>query len=199
VITDDPQLYNLAQAFSDHGHDHVGPDRGLEKHAILGTNFRISELNAAVGLAQLRKLDQMLNTQRRIKARIKEALAQVPGISFRQVPDPQGDSATFLNFFLPDEERARAAAKALAQAGVDSCFYWYDNHWHYLRQWQHIKTLSLPARLAIGLLPQKPDYTQIKLAQSDRIMGRLISLQIKLSWSETQIAQRIEKMVAVLK
>ncbi|RPI76148.1 MAG: DegT/DnrJ/EryC1/StrS family aminotransferase [Desulfobacteraceae bacterium] len=198
VITDDPKLYDLAQAFSDHGHDHVGTDRGLEKHAILGTNFRISELNAAVGLAQLRKLDQMLTIQRRNKAMIKEALTRIPGVTFRSLPDPQGDSATFLSFFLPEEEKTRQAAKALAQAGVDSCFYWYDNNWHYLRQWDHIKTLSLPAKLGIGLTVKAPDYTKVKLPQSDRIMGRLISMQIKLSWSEAQIAQRVEKMVAVL-
>lgn len=199
VVTDDPKLYDLAQAFADHGHDHIGTDRGLEKHAILGTNFRISELNAAVGLAQLRKLDQMLAIQRRNKAMIKEALARIPGISFRHLPDPQGDSATFLSFFLPDEEKTRQATKALAQAGVDSCFYWYDNNWHYLRQWNHIKTLSLPAKLAIGLLAQAPDYTKLRLSKSDQIMGRLISMQIKLAWTETQIAQRIEKMVEVLK
>jgi len=199
VITDDPKLYDLAQAFADHGHDHIGTDRGLEKHAILGTNFRISELNAAVGLAQLRKLDQILAIQRRNKAMIKEALTRIPGITFRHLPDPQGDSATFLSFFLPDEERTRQAAKALAQAGVDSCFYWYDNNWHYVRQWNHIKTLSLPAKLAIGLLAQAPDYAKLRLPKSDRIMGRLISMQIKLSWTEAQIAQRIEKMVAVLK
>jgi 8-amino-3,8-dideoxy-alpha-D-manno-octulosonate transaminase len=199
VITDDPKLYDLAQAFADHGHDHIGTDRGLESHAILGTNFRISELNAAVGLAQLRKLDRMLAIQRRNKAVIQEALARIPGVTFRQVPDPQGDSATFFSFFLPTEEKTRQAAKALAQAGVDSCFYWYDNNWHYLRQWKHIKTLSLPARLAIGLLAQAPDYTQLELPRSDKIMGRLISMQIKLSWTEAQIAQRIEKMAEVLK
>ncbi|MCK5489202.1 MAG: DegT/DnrJ/EryC1/StrS family aminotransferase, partial [Gemmatimonadetes bacterium] len=64
VVTDDESLYHRAEQNSDHGHDHVGSDRGAEGHPILGTNHRISELGAAVGLAQLRKLDWILETQR---------------------------------------------------------------------------------------------------------------------------------------
>ena len=107
VVTDDKGLYTIAEGYADHGHDHVGNDRGLEGHPILGTNFRISELNAAVGLAQLRKLDFIIEKQRANKGTIKKALAEIPGITFRDVPDEEGDSATFLSFFLPDESAAR--------------------------------------------------------------------------------------------
>ncbi|MBU4288832.1 MAG: DegT/DnrJ/EryC1/StrS family aminotransferase, partial [Proteobacteria bacterium] len=100
VITDDKELYTAADNFADHGHDHIGNDRGLEGHPILGTNFRISELNAAVGLAQLRKLDYILEKQRANKKAIKDALSQPDlksaKISFRKIPDEKGDSATFL-------------------------------------------------------------------------------------------------------
>ena len=77
VVTDDKELYTLADAYADHGHDHIGNDRGLEGHPILGTNFRISELNAAVGVAQLKKLDFILEKQRLHKKVIKDALAQL--------------------------------------------------------------------------------------------------------------------------
>ncbi|MGD9369525.1 MAG: DegT/DnrJ/EryC1/StrS family aminotransferase, partial [Desulfobacteraceae bacterium] len=147
VITDDPKRYELAHAFADHGHDHIGDDRGAEGHPILGYNHRISELNAAVGVAQLRKLDRILTTQREHKTAIKGAMKQHPQISFRNLPDPDGDSATFLSFMLPDEDRARSTAKALNNNGVDGCFYWYDNNWHYLRQWHHLKKMMAAAKL----------------------------------------------------
>jgi 8-amino-3,8-dideoxy-alpha-D-manno-octulosonate transaminase len=76
VITDDKTLYAAADAFADHGHDHLGNDRGLEGHSIIGTNYRISELNAAVGLGQLRKLDAILEKQRKHKRILKGALAR---------------------------------------------------------------------------------------------------------------------------
>jgi 8-amino-3,8-dideoxy-alpha-D-manno-octulosonate transaminase len=139
VVTDDDRLYGLAHAYADHGHDHIGDDRGAEDHPLLGTNYRISELNAAVGIAQLRRLDRILETQRRNKSILKTEMTRFPGIRFRHLPDEAGDSATFLSFMLPDETSTRQTAGALAAAGVDGCFYWYDNNWHYLRQWHHLK------------------------------------------------------------
>ncbi len=199
VVTDDKKLYTLADAYADHGHDHIGNDRGLEGHPILGTNYRISELNAAVGLAQLKKLDFILGKQRLHKKVIKDALSQFPEISFRHIPDPKGDSATFLSFFLPDESQARETAKSLGNAGVDSCFYWYDNNWHYIRQWDHFKNLKSPARLPITLIEKLPEYEKIKFPKSDSIMARTISMLIKLSWTEEELDQRIEKITGVLK
>ena len=199
VITDDAQLYALADAWADHGHDHVGDDRGLEGHPILGTNCRISELNAAVGLAQVRKMPHILETQRRHKGALREALYGIEGLAFREVPDPRGDSATFLSFFLPDEDKARKTAAALAGGGVDGCFYWYDNNWHYLRRWDHLKKLKSAARLPLTLLDEVPDYSRLALPRSDAVMGRTISMLIKLSWTDDEVAQRGEKMAAIIR
>jgi 8-amino-3,8-dideoxy-alpha-D-manno-octulosonate transaminase len=199
VVTNDKALYTTAQAYADHGHDHIGNDRGLEGHPILGVNFRISELNAAVGLAQLKKLDFILEKQRSHKKAIKKALAQFPEITFRKIPDEDGDSATFLSFFLPDESTARKRIKDLGQAGVDSCFYWYDNNWHYIRMWDHLKKLKSASRLPLQLLDHCPDYEKVELPRSDSIISRMISMLIKLSWTEEEISQRIEKIVNVFK
>ncbi|MEA3415588.1 MAG: DegT/DnrJ/EryC1/StrS family aminotransferase [Thermodesulfobacteriota bacterium] len=198
VVTDDKKLYTIAEGYADHGHDHTGSDRGLESHPSLGTNFRISELNAAVGLAQLRKIDYILKKQRAHKKVIKDAMLRFPEISFRRIPDVQGDTATFLSFFLPDELKARKIAGKLAYAGVDGCFYWYDNNWHYIRQWDHLKKLKSAAKLPIALLENRPDYENIDLPQSDQIMSRTISMLIKLSWTEDEIKQRIEKIVGII-
>ncbi|MGD8366743.1 MAG: DegT/DnrJ/EryC1/StrS family aminotransferase [Desulfobacterales bacterium] len=198
VVTDEEDLYRSADAFADHGHDHIGSDRGKERHPILGTNFRISELNAAVGVAQLRKLDWMLETQRRHRDRIKEAMAGFRGLSFREIPDEAGDSATFLSFFLPDGQKARQAAAALNEAGADGSFYWYDNNWHYIRQWDHLKDLRCAARLPLALYDQCPDYGAVALPRSDGVMARAISMQIKLTWTEADLQQRAEAVNRVL-
>ncbi len=200
VVTNNKDLYATACAYADHGHDHTGNDRGLEGHLILGANFRISELNAAVGLAQLRKLDSILEKQRSHKKAIKEALVETGStkISFRKILDEKGDSATFLSFFLPDKSVARKVAKDFGLAGVDSCFYWYDNNWHYVRQWDHLKKLKSAAKLPIKLFEQTPDYKKIDLPQSDQIISRTISMLIKLSWTEEELARRIEKIAGII-
>lgn len=198
VITDDPKIYDMVHAYADHGHDHIGDDRGAEGHPVLGYNFRISELNAAVGLAQLRKLDTILEVQRKHKAAIKTVMQRFPQISFRSLPDPEGDSATFLSFMLPNEDQARSTAQALNKSGVDGCFYWYDNNWHYLRQWQHLKKMEVAAKLPIQVYDNAPDYSQIQLPASDAIMSRTICMLIKLSWSPADVEERITKIKDVL-
>jgi len=198
IVTDDRTVYTHADAFTDHGHDHKGNDRGLEAHLILGTNFRISELNAAVGIAQLRKLDMMLATQRQTKQAMKQALAQSDKITFRDLPDPDGDTATFLSFFLPDESAARTAVKKFAEAGVDGCFNWYANNWHYIRHWDHLKHWHTAARLPLQASDHCPDYLNVNLPQSDDIMRRTISMQIKLSWTKAQIEERIARMMNII-
>ena len=199
IITNDPELYRKADAFADHGHDHIGNDRGKENHPFIGYNYRISELNAAVGVAQLRKLNLILDIQRNNKQMIKQALKEAcPKISFRQVPDELGDSATFLSFFLPDEKQTREAAINLAKNGVDGCFYWYDNNWHYIRQWDHMKQMTSIAKLPLKYFSNCPDYNETFLPQSDNIIGRLISMQIKLAWTKEDIQHRIKQMKEVL-
>ena len=198
VVTNDKELYKNAEQYADHGHDHTGSDRGLESHPILGTNFRISEMNAAVGLAQLRKMDYILKKQRTYKKAIKDAMSQFPEISFRRIPDEKGDTATFLSFFLPEENHARRLAGKLADAGIDGCFYWYDNNWHYIRQWDHLKKLSSAAKLPAELFEHCPNYDKVELPQSDKIIGRTISMLIKLSWTEEELQQRIEKIIEVI-
>ena len=191
VITDDPRVYEKCHQYADHGHDHLGgPDRGADDHPILGCNYRISELNAAVGLAQLRKLDQILDTQRRNKQILKDAMTDLPGISFRYLPDPFGDSATFLSFMLPTEEKARQTSARLAENGVP-CPYWYANNWHYYRQWHHLKKMAAAAPMAVQLCSNLPDYQHLELPESDAIMQRTLSMQIMLSWSDQDLEQRI--------
>ena len=199
IITDSSGVYEKADQYADHGHDHLGGfDRGADDHPIIGTNYRISELNAAVGLAQLAKLDQILETQRKNKAAIKDAMADLPGVSFRTIPDKKGDSATFLSFFLPTEERARQIATNLAENGV-GCPYWYDNNWHYYKEWHHLKEMKRSAKLAFELAGNLPDYKNIVLEASDNIMKKAISMQIMLSWTKEDIETRIQAIMKSFK
>src|ERR1700760_2222000 len=44
MVTNDEAAYKLADSYCDHGHDHIGSNRGMEQHPIIGFNYRISEL-----------------------------------------------------------------------------------------------------------------------------------------------------------
>jgi len=200
VMTNDQDIYTKCDAFTDHGHDHLGFDRGADLHPFLGYNFRISELHAAVGLAQIRKLDTFLTIQRRNNHILRSYLEQVPGISFRVVPDPSGDSASFLSWFLPSQEKMEKAIEALKTAGIFAGnFYWYANNWHYIKKWDHLKNVqSLYALNEAQQLALKK-LSDTKFEASDAIMSRCISTAISLTWTEEQIHAKGAQFLQVLK
>jgi len=188
VITDDREVYEAAHMFSDHGHDHRGTNRGAEQHPVLGINFRVSELHAAVALAQFRKLDAMVEKQRAAQERLKEILSRFPQVAFRQVPDEAGDSATTLGFFLPDADTTARVHEALGRAGAGTA-YWYRNNFHYLRNWDHLKRLKSVYKLPVHLLDDVPDYGRVSLPRTEDLMSRMQMIEIRLSWTEEDLAR----------
>ena len=198
VVTNDEAVWRKCDGYSDHGHDHQGADRGADLHPFLGYNYRISELHAAVGLAQVRKLNTFLAMQRQTKRILKDALAAVPGVTFRRLPDPAGDNAAFLSFFLPEERLARAAADAMKQAGLGA-MYWFDNNWHYIRRWDHLRQGAFLARLPAELARGLKAAADRSFPASDAIMGRAISTPISLAWSEAETRDRAAKLAAAVR
>lgn len=194
IITNSEKYSINADQYQDHGHDHFGNDRGAETHPTLGYNFRISELNAAVGIAQLGKLDDILALQKRNYTIIREALALVEGVTFRRVPEGGVENYSFLNFFLPSEEFTQKAHKALSEAGVEACFYWYTNNWHYINGWEHLRDLKSLGNLPSEIKNQIQDFSKTDFSKSDAWMSRTISSLVKVGWTEAQVAERAEKM-----
>ncbi|MBS1563389.1 MAG: DegT/DnrJ/EryC1/StrS family aminotransferase [Bacteroidetes bacterium] len=200
VMTNNEDLFIKSDGFSDHGHDHKGVDRGADLHPFIGYNYRISELHAAVGLAQIRKLDQFLDIQRRNHSLLKSVLEQVPELSFRRIPDPAGDSCTFLSWFLPTEAITRAVIADLKEQGIlAGNFYWFDNNWHYIRKWDHLKNAVTLNGLHPDMKAAVMQQANKNFAQSDAIIGRCVSTLISLLWTEDQIKEKGERMVGSIK
>jgi len=199
VITNNKAYYTNADHYSDHGHDHVGNDRGAEAHPFLGYNFRISELHAAVGLAQVRRLPEFLALQKKNFNILRDALSDIPEVTFRTVPEGGEESCAFLNFFLPDLETTRKVIQGFKEEGVDACWNYYDNSWHYIREWNHLKDIKslypISAEVQKGL-----EYLKTKdFSKSDHYIARNISCLIKLSWTEEEVKNRASKMGKIIK
>lgn len=198
ILTSDKDLYTKASEYHDHGHDHNPTvPRGLEKRSFIGVNFRMSELQGAVALAQFRKLESViLPAQRKNKARIKEALAKIDQVTFREIPDPQGDTGTFVTFFLPTAQKARAFNKAMAEAGAGA-IYWYENTWHYYEQWEHLlegKSLvrtGYPFKGESGQV--RRSYPKDALPKTAEILSRTLSIAINI-----HMDQQIPKIISAI-
>ncbi len=199
LVTNDEAVYKLADSYSDHGHDHIGSNRGMEQHPILGFNYRISELHAAVGVAQTRRVPQIVADNRKNKQLLTSILSQTEGISFARLADPDGDSATFLNILLPDTETAGRVVAEMNAAGVGGFNYWYVNMYHFINQWDHIKEMRTASKLPAQVLGLPQDYANIALPKSQEVIGRLISFGVRCTWTEDEVRALAEKISACVR
>ena len=200
VLTSNEDVYIKCDGYTDHGHDHKGTDRGAELHPFIGYNYRISELHAAIGVAQIGKLEKFLSIQRKNHSLLKSILSSVPEISFRKIHDEEGDSCTFLSWFLPDAEIAAiVVAELKLQNILAGNFYWFENNWHYIRKWDHLKNNGFLNNQSEPLQQQLKKYSTQPFTASDNIMSRCISTAISLTWTEEQTREKGEKIIAAIK
>ncbi len=134
LITDDEALYRRAFAMHDQGHS---PNRrGIEvgSRPFLGLNFRMTELQGAVLLAQVRRLDRIREHLRSNRDLVRGILQDLPGIGFRELPDPGGDLATHLVVLFPDAATATAVTKELGAITLAT------SGWHVYTHMEHVMT-----------------------------------------------------------
>jgi len=121
VVCDRDDLYRRAVAMHDLGYarDDVGRlDASDENCQLWGIGARMSDLTGAMALAQLRRLPAIVSSMRDAKWRIRRALADIPGLGFREIVDPSGDSGLVLICTLPDEQICRRFVDAIRAEGI---------------------------------------------------------------------------------
>lgn len=194
LVTNDEATYKLADSYCDHGHDHQGNNRGMENHPIIGFNYRISELHAAVGAAQTRKVPAIREANLKNKAFLQKELSKVPGIDFSKLGDDNGDSGTFLNILMPDTETAKRTVDEFNKAGVTGFNYWYTNMYHFINQWEHIKGLKTASKLGVQVLGAPQDYNNLDIPKTQAVVGRLISFGVRCTWTDEELKSLATKI-----
>jgi len=138
LVTDKEEIYQKAREYSDHGHEQ-NPNfpRGEDTRHHWGFNYKMMELQGAIGLAQLKKLDYIIKKQRDNKKQMKKIIETIKNIEFRDVPDVKGDTGDTLIFFVKLEEKAKRIAKILDNnIGTKNLPDAID--WHFAGTWKHI-------------------------------------------------------------
>jgi 8-amino-3,8-dideoxy-alpha-D-manno-octulosonate transaminase len=210
VTTDDEWLYTRAQSW----HDCAAcwrPDRFArerkEGELFCGENYRMSELEGAVALAQIRKADRMIAGYRRAKKLIKEAIEKLNGMSFRRLTDESGDTGICLVIFLPDADTTRRALEAIQAEGIPAGGI-YDSKvrdWHVYYYWEHIlnKKSVAPDRLPWSAVPESelPKYSQDMCPRTLDLLSRAILVDINYNYSDSDcaaIANGINKVLRAM-
>ncbi len=132
VVTADEDVYRRAFGFHDQGHAPLRCGVEVGQRSELGMNFRMNELSGAVALAQLRKLDRIIEVLREKKRLFKEAIAGIEGLNFRRLNDPEGDCGTLCTVIFENSERAARVSQNLGTMTVD------QSGWHVYSNMEHL-------------------------------------------------------------
>ena len=132
VITNNEAFYQTAFGVHDQGHK---PNRfGVEVGArsVLGLNFRMNEITGAVALAQLKKLEKIVQTLREKRTKFKNLISEAKGFKFRILNDPEGDVGSLCTVIFDTREKAVKVSKALGSKTVD------ESGWHVYANMEHV-------------------------------------------------------------
>jgi len=142
VLYKNLELFKNGMAWHDHGHDN-NPNlpRWEDSRSSSGFNFRMSELQAAVGIAQLKKLDYIINSQRKNRDYILKSIDKIDGVQFRAMPDGSYDTADALIFSLKNKDLALLCREELLKINISTKILPEAYTWHFAETWIHMPEL----------------------------------------------------------
>jgi 8-amino-3,8-dideoxy-alpha-D-manno-octulosonate transaminase len=158
-------------AWHDHGHENNPKfQRYEDTRKSSGFNFRMSELQAAVGLAQLSKFKQVFRKHLVNKKKILVMLKKIKNISFREHPSKTQDAGESLIIITKNKKQALLLSKVLKKNKINTKILPEAMTWHFAKFWTHISALKKRQRL--------------NFKKSHKLLERCISLPITYKMSK---------------
>lgn len=121
VVTSDPKLFERAVRFHDVGSIRSPYSEEFKGGLLAGfaaCNFRMNEFTGAVLKGQLQKLETICSRLRKNAKKVREAIADVPGLKLRKSYDPDGDLGSVVFMDLGTRSRRVKFQRAMAAEGV---------------------------------------------------------------------------------
>ena len=175
IVTNKKKYYDYCKEFHDHGHKgskKIG--RANEKARISGLNLRMTELQAAVGIAQLNKLDKIVQKNQKNKKFIKLNINS-KYIRYREIIDHKNELADTLIFNFKNKLKAKKFYKLYSKKYsvkiLPNALYW-----HFAYYWKHMINKT----------------QRRKLMKSKNLLERSIALPISLKDKNYDLKQQVK-------
>jgi 8-amino-3,8-dideoxy-alpha-D-manno-octulosonate transaminase len=182
VITDNPTYFKYAKEYHDHGHEsNPAFPRGRDTRSIVGMNYRMSEMQGAVGMAQLKKLDYIVSKNREHKAYFKKHMDNSK-ITYRRITDVEGDLADTLIFNFKTIEQTNTFLAAYKEAGYGTKNIPDAIDWHFSGTWNHM----------FANVPAYRDTWKTQWAKSAELLSRSIAIPIYVKTSRKDLKKHVE-------
>jgi 8-amino-3,8-dideoxy-alpha-D-manno-octulosonate transaminase len=190
IFTKSKTLSNVIKAYIDHGHaNEVGVDRGNDNAVVCGFNFRMSEMQAAVGIAQLGKLDRIVDTYNDNHKFLFEIIDNQirDHVVYRKINDIEYLHDGII-FFIKREIPDESVKIALSEIGISFKNVPSAIKWHSAEYWNHI-WLNHP----VYSKAESRDWQR-----SNELLKRAWSFSINVLDNQDDLRNRASKIVSMV-
>lgn len=213
VTTDDEDLAWTARSFRDHGYD-VGERLNLlameQKlpyvHNIVGWNYRMTEMQSAIGLAELERLDSWnLPTRRRNAHIVMDALRDLPQVKYMPIDTDERRNGWYVMAFSLDIENMtcdidRFVAAAAAEGAPVWKVFWPQCHTERaFREHAAFGRSGFPFRSAEYADPASVDYGKVEVPNAVWHQGHTFTCFAFPTYTEEDMAQIAAALVKVIR
>lgn len=190
VVTNNEEVYKLSKEYHDHGHE-SNPNfpRNLDTRRIFGFNYRMNELQAAVGIEQLKKLDYIRSMNKKHHKAIMEGLKGTQGLEFRHIPEKCEDLCDTIIFFLPNSDVTKKFVAKLGENNMGTKNVPDALDWHFAKTWAHMFSQYGMSKEALIKETKK----------SDNLLSCSIALPIMVKYDDMRINYMIDTVKKIAK
>jgi dTDP-4-amino-4,6-dideoxygalactose transaminase len=137
---------------------HAGRQPVIERYLEVGYNYRMTDIQAAIGLVQLGRLGDIIARRRELAQRYQQLLGQIPGV--KMIADPAYGTTNFQSFWVALPEDFPMTRNELLQ---------------------HLASAGISARrgiMAAHLEPAYADYPHVDLPATERLSSSSVILPL---------------------
>jgi 8-amino-3,8-dideoxy-alpha-D-manno-octulosonate transaminase len=188
VITNNSYYYKIAKEFHDHGHE-SNPNfpRGRDTRNIVGMNYRMSEMQGAVGMAQLKKLDFIVSKNREHKSFLKNNMNKSK-IIFRNITDVEGDLADTLIFNFENSSLANQFLELYKASGYGTKNIPDAIDWHFSGTWNHM----------FVNVPLYRDTWKTQWSKTAELLARSIAIPIFVKTTKDELEKHLDVINSIM-
>ncbi|MGW5456697.1 DegT/DnrJ/EryC1/StrS family aminotransferase [Nocardia sp. NPDC003979] len=191
VSSPNDAVMDRAQCLHDAASRWVTPDvfARVPRLRMAPSNLRMSELEGALGRAQLAQLPGWIDRLGTMKRSLVEHVARVTGLTLRPIPDPSGDIGTTLIFQAPDPGSAAQIVNGLRTEGVNAgnLLGPVGMNRHFAGDWGPLLTQC-------GLPPAPEDL----VADTREQLSSTVVIALDLRWDDQDISETLTAFERVL-
>lgn len=188
IVTNDEKIYKFCKEYHDHGHEsNPAFPRGRDTRTMAGMNYRMNEMQGAVGMAQLEKLDTIVNANRVNKDYLVQHIHSEK-INYRVLTDAAGDLSDTLIFNFKSEAEALKFVDLYKQAGYGTKNIPDAIDWHFAGTWNHM----------FNEVPAYKNTWKTEWQRSADLLYRSVALPINVKTTPEALAQHVAAINNIL-